>query len=85
MRKYSKRNARKQKEFIQTLSFFGIAIASIVGLISYLWVYTEIDETVINIETQKQVSKELKNSLNELRKKYEQIEFDYKNQKNINI
>ena len=39
---------------------------SIAGLILYLWVYTEIDETVINIETQKQVSKELKNSLNEL-------------------
>jgi len=32
----------------------------------YLWIYTEIDQTVINIETQKEVSKELKNSLNEL-------------------
>ena len=66
MKKLAKRSTRKQKEFIQTLSFFAITIASIVGLIAYLWVYTEIDETVINIETQKQVSKELKNSLNEL-------------------
>ncbi len=32
----------------------------------YLWIYTEIDQTVINIETQREVSKELKNSLNEL-------------------
>ena len=32
----------------------------------YLWIYTEIDQTVINIETQKEVSRELKNSLNEI-------------------
>ena len=66
MRKYSKRNARKQKEFIQTLSFFGIAIASIVGLISYLWVYTEIDETLIAIELQKATREELNNSIKDL-------------------
>ena len=56
----------KQKEFIQTLSFFGIAIASIVGLISYLWVYTEIDETLIAIELQKATREELNNSIKDL-------------------
>jgi len=66
MRKHTKRNARKQKEFIQTLSFFGIAIASIVGLISYLWVYTEIDETLIAIELQKATREELNNSIKDL-------------------
>ena len=66
MRKHTKRNARKQKEFIQTLSFFDIAIASIVGLISYLWVYTEIDETLIAIELQKATREELNNSIKDL-------------------
>ena len=66
MKKYTKRNARKQKEFIQTLSFFGITIASIVGLISYLWVYTEIDETLIAIELQKATREELNNSIKDL-------------------
>ena len=66
MKKNTKRNARKQKEFIQTLSFFGITIASIVGLISYLWVYTEIDETLIAIELQKATREELNNSIKEL-------------------
>lgn len=61
-----KRRSKKNNEFVQTAIFFLSAIFSIAGLILYLWVYTEIDETVINIETQKQVSKELKNSLNEL-------------------
>ncbi|MEC9274607.1 MAG: hypothetical protein VX680_07975 [Candidatus Neomarinimicrobiota bacterium] len=66
MIKNTKRSARKQKEFIQTLSFFGITIASIVGLISYLWVYTEIDETLIAIELQKATREELNNSIKDL-------------------
>ncbi len=66
MKKNTKRNTRKQKEFIQTLSFFGITIASIVGLISYLWVYTEIDETLIAIELQKATREELNNSIKDL-------------------
>lgn len=66
MKKNTKRNARKQKEFIQTLLFFGITIASIVGLISYLWVYTEIDETLIAIELQKATREELNNSIKDL-------------------
>jgi len=66
MKKNTKRSARKQKEFIQTLSFFGITIASIVGLISYLWVYTEIDETLIAIELQKATREELNNSIKHL-------------------
>ena len=66
MKKNSKRNARKQKEFLQTLSFFAITIASIVGLIAYLWVYTEIDENLIAIELQKATREELNNSIKDL-------------------
>ena len=42
-------------------------ILSISGLIIYLWVYTEIDETMLAIEVQNQVTKELDNSLKELK------------------
>ena len=66
MRKQIKRNARKHKEFVQTLAFFGITIMSIVGLIGYLWVYTEIDETLIAIELQKATLDELNNGIKEL-------------------
>ena len=40
---------------------------SISGLIIYLWVYTEIDETMLTIEIQSEVTKELDNSLKELK------------------
>ena len=66
MKTTKKRRSRKNNDLIQTVIFFSSSILSIAGLIIYLWIYTEIDQTVINIETQKQVSKELRNSLNEL-------------------
>ncbi len=66
MKATKKRRSRKNNDLIQTVIFFSSSILSIAGLIIYLWIYTEIDQTVINIETQKQVSKELRNSLSEL-------------------
>ncbi|MEC7871548.1 MAG: hypothetical protein VX547_00530 [Candidatus Neomarinimicrobiota bacterium] len=66
MKATKKRRSRKNNDLIQTVIFFSSSILSIAGLIMYLWIYTEIDQTVINIETQKQVSKELRNSLSEL-------------------
>jgi len=66
MKANKKRRSRKNNDLIQTVIFFSSSILSIAGLIMYLWIYTEIDQTVINIETQKEVSKELKNSLNEI-------------------
>tara|TARA_B100001250_G_scaffold185877_1_gene159851 strand:+ start:2616 stop:2948 length:333 start_codon:yes stop_codon:yes gene_type:complete len=66
MKANKKRRSRKNNDLIQTVIFFSSSILSIAGLIMYLWIYTEIDQTVINIETQKEVSRELKNSLNEL-------------------
>ena len=62
MKATKKRRSRKNNDLIQTVIFFSSSILSIAGLIIYLWIYTEIDQTVINIETQKQVSKELRNS-----------------------
>ena len=62
-----KRRSKKSSEFIQTLLFFMTTMLSISGLIIYLWVYTEIDETMLTIEVQNQVTKELDNSLKELK------------------
>ena len=57
-----KRRSKKSTEFLQTLLFFITTMLSISGLIVYLWVYTEIDETMLAIEVQNQVTKELDNS-----------------------
>ena len=62
-----KRRSKKSADFLQTLLFFITTILSISGLIIYLWVYTEIDETMLTIEIQSQVTKELDNSLKELK------------------
>ena len=61
------RRINKHKEFLQTLSFFLVTVASIGGLIIYLWVYTEIDETMMAIEIQRSTLSELNNSMKELK------------------
>jgi cell division protein FtsL len=65
--KKRKRRSKKNREFFQTLLFFSTTILSITGLIVYLWVYKEVDETMLAIEVQNQVSIELDNSVNELK------------------
>ena len=62
-----RRRSNTNTEFLQTLLFFFTTLLSISGLIIYLWVYTEIDETMLAIEVQNQVTKELDNSLKELK------------------
>jgi len=61
------KHINKQREFLQTLSFFLVTIFSIGGLIIYLWVYTEIDETMMAVEIHKSTYNELNNSIKELR------------------
>lgn len=51
---------------IQSLLFFTTTILTICGLIAYLWVYTEIDESVLSIEIQRSTANELKNEIEEL-------------------
>jgi len=60
------RRSKRQREILQTLSFFLITIASISGLIIYLWVYTEVDETLMNINVQKATVSELNNTIKKL-------------------
>lgn len=68
-----KRRSLKNKEFIETITFFGTAIFSIFGLIAYLWIYTEIDQTMMTINIQKKVKNELFNNLNELKIEISQL------------
>ena len=68
-----KRRSKKNKEFLQTLLFFFTSILSIVGLIAYLWVYTEVDENMLSIEIQMQVEKELQNTVKELKMDISQL------------
>ena len=60
------RFSKKQKEIFQTFLFFGITIISIISLITYLWVYTEIDGTLHHIEIQELTISQLSNNIKEL-------------------
>ncbi len=68
-----KRVSKKQKELLQTLMFFFVTIVSIAGLISYLWVYTEVDETLLALEVQQFTVKELLNDIKELESDIESL------------
>ena len=61
-----KRISKKNQDLIQSLLFFITTIVTICGLIAYLWVYTEIDESVLSVEIQRSTANELKNEIEEL-------------------
>jgi len=61
-----KRISKKTRDVIQSLIFFTSTMAIISCLIMYLWVYTEIDETILAIEIQNSTAKELQNGIHEL-------------------
>ena len=67
-----RRRSKKQQEFIQTLTFFSFILVLIFGLIGYLWVYMEVDETLLDIEIHNKTAHSLNNELKEL-----QSEIDY--------
>ena len=62
-----KRMSKRARDLIQSLLFFISTFGIISCLIFYLWVYTEIDETMLAIEIQNQVAVELDNSVKELK------------------
>lgn len=68
-----RRRSLKNKEFFESIIFFSSSILSIFGLIMYLWIYTEIDQNMLAINTQKKVKNELKNNLNELKMEISQL------------
>ncbi|MFQ6612094.1 MAG: hypothetical protein ACE5D2_03210 [Fidelibacterota bacterium] len=73
-RKKIRRRSKRQQELFQTIIFFLTTILSIAGLIIYLWIYTEIDETLMALDLQNQMTKELANSVKELKIDIAQLE-----------
>ena len=66
-----KRLSKRNRDIIQSLIFFISTIGVISCLVIYLWVYTEIDETLLTIEIQKSKASELQNRINELQSQIE--------------
>ena len=68
-----KRRSKKSRDVIQSIIFFIATLGAIVSLIIYLWVYTEIDETLLAIEIQNSTASELTNELQELKSDIESL------------
>ena len=68
-----KRMSKKTQNLFQSIIFFGSTILVISCLITYLWVYTEIDETLLFIEIQTSTVRELKNEIYELKNSIESL------------
>ena len=68
-----KRMSKKAQNLFQSIIFFGSTILVISCLITYLWIYTEIDETLLFIEIQTSTIRELKNEIYELKNSIESL------------
>ena len=68
-----KRRSIKKGNFIQGILFFICTVGSIVCLIFYLWVFKEIDESLLAIEIQNTTARELKSEIDEIKNKLEKL------------
>ena len=68
-----KRKSKKVQNIYQSIIFFGSTISVIFCLIIYLWVYTEIDETLLYTEIQTATVKELENEIYEIKNSIESL------------
>ena len=73
MLKKRKRRSIKNGNFIQSVIFFISTIGSIICLIFYLWVFKEIDESLLAIEIQNTTARELKNEIDEIKNIIEKL------------
>ena len=65
--------SKKTQNLFQSIIFFGSTILVISCLITYLWIYTEIDETLLLIEIQTSTVQELENEIYELKNSIESL------------
>ena len=63
----------KNGNIIQGVLFIICTIGSIVCLIFYLWIFKEIDESLLAIEIQKTTERELTNQIDEIKNKIEKL------------
>ena len=68
-----KRLSKRSKDIIHSIIFFVSTVGLIISLIIYLWVYTEIDETLLAIEIQNSTARELANELKEVKSEIESL------------
>ena len=68
-----KRRSIRNGNFIQGILFFLCTVGSIVCLIFYLWVFKEIDESLLAIQIQNITARELKNEIDELKNEIEKL------------
>ena len=68
-----KRISKKSQNVIQSIFFFISTFGVISCLIIYLWIYTEIEETLLYIEIQTSTVKELENEVFELQSSIESL------------
>ena len=68
-----KRVSKKTKNLFQSIIFFGSTVLVISSLITYLWIYTEIDETLLYIEIQTSTVRELENEVHVLKNSIESL------------
>ena len=61
-----KRRSKRARDLIQSFIFVLFTIGSISCLIIYLWVFKEIDESLLAIEIQAMTMRELANEISEL-------------------
>ena len=66
--------SKKATNILQSIIFFLSSVTIISCLIVYLWVYTEIDETLLAIEIQTSTAEELQNLIDELNNEIESLE-----------
>tara|TARA_Y100000022_G_C13208875_1_gene356513 strand:- start:170 stop:505 length:336 start_codon:yes stop_codon:yes gene_type:complete len=69
----SKRKSLKRSSFYQGLMFFFSTIGSIVCLILYLWIFKEIDESILSIEIQNATARSLKNEIDVIKNDLEKL------------
>jgi hypothetical protein len=67
-------NPRKQRQFLRSIFPFSVVVAVIFSLIAYLWISSEVDETLNELEIQQTFVVELNNDINNLKDDIEYLE-----------
>ena len=68
-----RKSSFRNSNFFQGVLFFSGTVGSIFCLIIYLWVFKEIDESILAYEVQSSTAKELKNEIDEIKNKVETL------------
>lgn len=69
----SRYNPRKQRQLLRSIIPFTLVVIAISGLIAYLWIYSEVDETLKELEMQQSVVVELTDDINNLKDNIEYL------------